>query len=83
MVAFETTKRVLRALADTLPGEGGAPSTRVEVLDGWGDVVLVRIHARESAAPDARELVVAIRSAIEEALGAIRHRVEIAWDSAG
>lgn len=82
MVAAEMTRRVLHAVADTLPDGGVCPVTRLEFHHGWGDIVLVRIHALLSW-PGHQELGDHLKEAVEAACGSQRHRVEIVWDATG
>jgi divalent metal cation (Fe/Co/Zn/Cd) transporter len=80
MVASETTKRVLEALADALPEEGTSPVKSLRIHDGWGNMVFVAIHTALSRSSD-HELGNRIKDSVEGALGGQRHRVEIIWES--
>jgi hypothetical protein len=82
VVASETTKRVLHALANCLSEDGSSAVSGLRILDGWGHIVLVRIHTPLSWTAQ-QEVVVRLKEAVEEALDEQRHRVEIVWDSAG
>lgn len=81
MVASETTKRILLALANVLPEDGTSPIRSLRIHDGWGDMVVVAIHTHLSRA-SAHDLGTQLRESVEGALADRRHRVEIVWDSA-
>jgi hypothetical protein len=82
VVTSETTKRVLHTLACCLSEDGSSLVSGLRILDGWGHIVLVRIHTPLSWTAH-QEVVVRLKEAVEEALEDQRHRVEIVWDSGG
>ena len=82
MVASETTKQILHALANAIPRDGTSPVRSVRIHDRWGDMVFVAIHTHLSR-QGAHELGKQLRESVEGALADRRHRVEIVWDSPG
>lgn len=81
MVAVSTTRRVLEAVARVLPVNGDDVVTRVDVRDGWGGAVHVRVHSRLARA-EAGSLGPELRAAMAAAVPG-RHTVEIVWASSG
>jgi hypothetical protein len=82
MIAVSTTRQLLLAIAEALPEEGHDLVTRLEIWEGWGSVVHVRVHTGLPRSVGQRPLT-EIKGAIESSLGSQRHRVEIAWSCAG
>jgi RNA binding exosome subunit len=80
VVASETTKRVLEALADVLPEDGTSPVKALRIHDGWGNMVFVAIHTALSRSSD-HELGNRMRESVERVLAGQRHRVELIWES--
>jgi len=79
VVAVDTTRGVLLALAQALPDEGSDLVTRLEIHDGWGGAVHVRIQTQVPRSAAGRELETRLRAAVGTALGQRRHRVEMRW----
>jgi hypothetical protein len=80
VVATDVTKRVLIGLANALPEEGYNFITRIDIGRGWGDTVLVKIHASSSLQHEPVDLRSAYKKAIGEVLGDERHLVQLEWD---
>lgn len=81
MVEVTTTRRVLEAVAGVLPPVGEDVVTRVDVHDGWGGAVHVRVHSR-LCRNDSGDFAKRLRAAMASAVPG-RHTVEIVWASAG
>lgn len=80
MVAASTARRVLQALASVLPDDGADLVTRVDIHDGWGGAIHVRVHTGLDRARH-KELATQIRQAVGRELN-VRHRVELVWAAA-
>lgn len=81
VVAAETTRQVLEALARAIPEKGEDLVTRVEIRSGWAGAVHVRVHSLLPRAAG-EELADRVRRSIADAVPS-RHTVEIVWASAG
>jgi hypothetical protein len=75
-----TTKRLFGTLAHSLSEEGASPISALSLQQGWGDIVLVRIHTPLSC--EDRWALAPFTDAVKETLDGQRHRIEIVWDSA-
>lgn len=81
VVAGLTTREVLEAVARTVPDKGEDLVTRVDIRDGWGGAVHVRVHTLLGWGAD-EEFGRRLRRELAQAVN-VRHRVEIVWSSAG
>ena len=81
MVSAETARLILQGIAEAMPLQGDDVVTRVEIRDGWGGAIHVRVHSLLPRGGD-QELGMRIRTSIAR-LVAERHRVEIVWASPG
>jgi hypothetical protein len=69
-------KRVLHAVAEAHPEEGGFSVARVDVSYGWGDLVNVTIHT-VGTSDDVASRRRALRDAVETVLGRERFSVRL------
>ncbi len=81
MVGGLTTREVLEAVARTIPDTAEGVVTRVDIRDGWGGAVHVRVHTLRRRGED-EEFGRRLRQEVAEAVR-VRHLVEIVWSSAG
>jgi hypothetical protein len=81
VVAGLTTREVLQAVARTVPETGEDLVTRVDIRDGWGGVVHIRVHTLLRRGAD-EEFARRLRQEVARAVN-VRHRVEIVWSSVG
>lgn len=79
----EVTKRVLAAVAQVLPDDGQNHLPKLEIWQGWGHILSIRLYTTMSQSTAGREFAAKLREAIAEALGNQRHTVEIVWDAQG
>lgn len=79
MVPANTVKKVLEAIAAAHPSSGGSLLDRLDVVDGWGDTLIVRLHATVAQHEDGDHQAHRLREAVAEAIGERRRRVEIVW----
>jgi hypothetical protein len=80
MVATGVTKRVLIGLANALPQEGYNFITRIDIGRGWGDAILVTIHASASLQHQPLDIRTVYKEVIDEVLAGERHLVQFEWD---
>jgi hypothetical protein len=73
MVGVDVTRRVWSAIADAHPDGRAYEISRVEIREGWGDVVYVTISGGMDPEGHSR----AIREAVERALDPSRHDVRL------
>ena len=73
MVGAAVTTRIFRAIADAHPDDSDFEISRVEIRDGWGDIVNVTIHGGHDPQGHGRP----IREAVERALDPDRHSVRL------
>lgn len=52
---------------------------RVDIRDGWGDAIFVRVHSPLLRTSENLDHWTRLQSALESVLEEDRHRVEIAW----
>ncbi len=79
VVAASEGKQVLQAVAESLPDDGENVLTKLEVYEGWGDILVVRLHVSDRAGD--RGLAKRARELVADAVGERRHQVEIVWYS--
>ena len=72
-------RRVLDALGRVLPEEGYGHLTGLDIRQGWGNVLKIRLYTPL----DGEEFGARVRRVVDDALGAERHVVEIVWDEKG
>jgi hypothetical protein len=80
VVAASEGKQVLQAVAGSLPDDGENVLTKLELYEGWGDILVVRLHVADRAGD--RGLAKRVRESVTDAVGERRHQVEIVWCSA-
>jgi hypothetical protein len=81
VVAARTARMVLEAVAEAMPRQGGNVVTRVDIVDGWGGLIQVRVHTLLSRDADS-ELPARLGAAMARSVSG-RHRVGVVWASAG
>lgn len=82
MVRPEVTRRVLTRLGEALPDDRHDFVNRIDIRDGWGDTIFVRVHSPLPRTPENHDRWTRLQSAVASALEGERHRVEIAWNCA-
>jgi hypothetical protein len=81
VVTARTARLVLEAVAGCLPPHGGDVITRIDLRNGWGGAVHVRVHTLLSR-NDGSALGQKLRAAVADAVSG-RHTLEIVWASLG
>lgn len=80
MVDARTVKKILRAVAEAHPASGPTLLHRLDLMEGWGDMLIVRLHATVSPQADLSHEARRLRNAVQDAIGERRRQVEIVWD---
>jgi len=81
-MAADLKSDVLSRLAEALQDEDGNALRDLELYQGWGDVIYVRIHTGISPPFEHRNRLRSMfEDAVSGALGPKRHLVEIRWAS--
>ncbi len=79
MVAANTAKKILHAVADALPDTGPSLLDRLELIEGWGETLVVRLHATVVRQADSSHEAYRLRDAVAGSVVRRRSRVEIVW----
>ena len=75
------TRRVLAAVAEVLPDDGCNHLARLDIRQGWGNTLNVRLYTTMHQSEGGREFGTKLREAVAHALEDERHTVEIVWDA--
>jgi hypothetical protein len=77
VVTAATTRQVLRAVAEAITPDCHDAVTRVDIRDGWGGAIHVRVYTGVPRHSDV-EFPERLRAAVARVVPA-RHRVEVVW----
>ena len=73
---------MLIRVGEALPDDRHDFVNRIDIRDGWGDAIFVRVHSPLPRTPENHDRWTRLQSAVESVLEGERHRVEIAWNCA-
>jgi len=72
-------RRAIQVVAEALTEETALEVTKLEIREGWGEVVHIELHSSESSTPATMESWKRIQSGVERGLDGQRHRVQMHW----
>jgi len=81
MVTSGTVRSVLSAVAAALVEPGPSPVVRLDLVNGWGDTLTIRMHTPIDRRSEERSVVLDLRDVVQRAVHGRRARVEVVWAS--
>jgi hypothetical protein len=81
VVTTEVARNVLHTVAERLPDQEAAFVNRLDLRQGWGNIVWVHIHTPHARSPANHAVATNLVAAVQDVFGPERHRVEMIWES--